>query len=70
MDEGKKDKPELSKARMTRRELLKKSIKVAGYSVPVMFAVSIGSLDVWARNYRVRGKIDKIRKKHHHHHSS
>ena len=39
----------------SRREFLKKSLKVAGYSVPVMMALSSVTLNAWASKYGNNG---------------
>ena len=43
---------ETSRNKVTRRDLLKKSLKTAGYVVPAMMFLSMGSLSAWAKSYR------------------
>jgi len=44
--EEKKEQKEIS-----RRDLLKKTLKTAGYTVPVLMALSSLSLNAWANSY-------------------
>ena len=43
---------ETSENGVTRRELLKKSLKTAGYVAPAMVFLSMASLDAWACKYK------------------
>jgi hypothetical protein len=42
---------ENSMNKVTRRDILKKGLKTAGYVVPAMAFLSMGSLDSWAKSY-------------------
>ena len=42
----------------TRREFLKKTIKVTGYAIPAMMVFKMGSTKVWAQKYDARGSQD------------
>ena len=39
------------KNEISRRELLKKGLKTAGYAIPAMMLLKMGSLNAWASNY-------------------
>ena len=58
---------ETSKNKVTRRDLLKKSLKTAGYVVPAMVFLSMGSLDSWASGYGKPKKSKRPKKRKHHH---
>ena len=47
---------ETSRNKITRRDLLKKSLKTAGYVAPAMMFLSMGSLSAWAKSYRGKPK--------------
>jgi hypothetical protein len=42
------------KKEISRRELLKKGLKTAGYAIPAMMLLKMGSLNAWASNYGYR----------------
>ncbi len=41
--------------RSSRREFLKKTIKVTGYSIPAMMVFKMGSTRAWAQKYEAQG---------------
>ena len=50
------------KKEISRRELLKKGLKTAGYAIPAMMLLKMGSLNAWACNYGYRPPKEKDKK--------
>ena len=50
------------KKEISRRELLKKGLKTAGYAIPAMMLLKMGSLNAWASNYGYRSPRRKYGK--------
>ena len=42
----------------SRREFLKKTIKVTGYAIPAMMVFKMGSTKAWAQKYDAQGSQD------------
>jgi len=44
----------------SRREFLKKTIKVTGYSIPAIMVFKMGSTKAWAQKYEAHGSQDVL----------